>query len=225
MRAIPARQQAAWHMAQHSQLVYMVQPLRSGVPSRRQASRMAAISACQVGSHSGSTRACPSPTIAPSRTITAPNGPPICSSSATWRASAMARRRNVSWVGCSMSVLLATARCPGQHPPPRYARGRMLVCSAAGSAGGGTKPRPDAWHGRPAAPRRSVTGGNRGSITEGTATGRGGLRGGLGRAQDEAVAEAAVRADVARVVGIVAQLLAQAAHVDAQVVDLVHVLA
>jgi hypothetical protein len=53
---------------------------RENVPSREQASRMATTSAWAVGSFVEVTRFQPRPTICPSRTMTAPNGPPSLAS-------------------------------------------------------------------------------------------------------------------------------------------------
>ena len=55
---------------------------------------MATTSAWAVGSFQVGTWFTPSPTIWPSRTITQPNGLPVRSTSALWRARAMARRMN-----------------------------------------------------------------------------------------------------------------------------------
>src|SRR5580704_17219350 len=63
-------------MGQGSQLVYSAQPASEKVPRDLAAARMALTSPCAVGSFVVVTALAPSPTILPSRTTTAPNGPP-----------------------------------------------------------------------------------------------------------------------------------------------------
>src|SRR5580704_787272 len=87
-------------MGQGSQLVYSAQPASEKVPRDLAAARMALTSPCAVGSFVVVTELAPSPTILPSRTTTAANGPPAAVR--TLRvASAIARRRNsgLGWPG------------------------------------------------------------------------------------------------------------------------------
>lgn len=63
-------------MGQGSHELYTVHPERSKFCNSRHALRIAITSACAVGSLFGTTRFAPFATTLPSRTITAPNGPP-----------------------------------------------------------------------------------------------------------------------------------------------------
>src|SRR6059058_1496973 len=93
MASTRAQYEAARHIGHGSQLVYSSHPASTNVPSVRHAARIAFTSACAVGSYVAVTEFAPSPTIRPSCTITAPNGPPVAPSTFSV-ASAIARRRN-----------------------------------------------------------------------------------------------------------------------------------
>jgi hypothetical protein len=73
---------------------------------------MAAISACQVGSFSATTRFAPSPMMRPSCTMTQPKAPPAPSTSEVSADKAIARAMKV----LSSSVMLSLSRSASQLP-------------------------------------------------------------------------------------------------------------
>src|SRR5579863_2289692 len=93
-------------MGQGSQRVYSCQRASVRVPSASAAARIATTSPCAVGSLVAVTELAPSPTITPSRTITAPNGPPRAVATFSV-ASAMARRRKAGFACGFASKVLA----------------------------------------------------------------------------------------------------------------------
>src|SRR6202789_3715652 len=80
----------------------MTAPCNEWLACARQAFRIALISACAVGSPSGTTRFFPSPSTRPSRTTTAPNGPPPSPTDS--RESSIARRM---WASAIFPILCA----------------------------------------------------------------------------------------------------------------------